>query len=118
MDNWVLSQRQSGSGMAVITDTHLAPRLRMGRAVPPITLHSCTALYGQPFTFTLQQIHSPLKPGNIPKGKGKSRGFPLRTIKVYRSRHTVPVFLNLDTRQGYAIKPRPLDPGIGTNDIL
>jgi len=117
MDTWVLSQRQSGSVVAVITDPHLAPRLRMGRAIPPLPLRACRVLYGQSFTFTLQQIHSPLKPGNMRKGKGKIRGFPLHTIKLQRSRHTVLFFLTLDTRQRYAIKPRPLYPGICTNDI-
>jgi len=82
MDNWVLSQRQSGSGVAVITDPHLGPRLRMGSAIPPLPLRACTELYGQPFTFTLQQIHSPLKPGNMRKGKVKSRDFPLHIIKI------------------------------------
>ena len=66
----------------------------MGRAIPPLPLRACRVLDGQSFTFTLQQIHSPLKPGNMRKGKGKIRGFPLHTIKLQRSRHTVPVFLN------------------------
>lgn len=49
--------------------------------------------------------------------KVKVEFFPLHTMKVYRSRRTVPVFLNLHTRQKYAInfKPRPLYPGKSTN---
>jgi len=68
MDTWVLSQRQSGRGVAVTAEPHLAPKLRMGRAIPPLPLRACRVLYGQPFTFKLKQIHSPLKPGNMRKG--------------------------------------------------
>jgi hypothetical protein len=81
MDKWVLSQRHSGSGVAVITYPHLVPRLKMVSALSPLPLRACTELYRQPFTFTLQQIHSALKPGNMRKGKGKSTGFPLHTIE-------------------------------------
>jgi len=61
MHTGALSQRQSGRGVALTSDPHVAMRLRMSRAEPLLPPVSPLVCYGATFTFTCHSKHEPYK---------------------------------------------------------